>query len=271
MVRHRARTSHKAYRVRGWPVSTFVYLQALQHSHSTRCLHRAPSSQFCRLVERGKRHSNYETEVYWNDIGHCATRGSVRSARIRNVGLPAWGHRGRVEVYVADLRRYGLSRAHGSRASHKVGPGLKMSTCNHRNGKRWRRKGTSNPSTSRCSSAPWAAGGACRAIGKIRQSSRRETRQIPSSTSRRARSRSPLSPSWGRGGRRAPWKRRLLRRGLPDRTALRLATVVTMTDCVILRLQKSVQLLHEQSSFSEMLMSYLLVLLSHLAESVRRI
>ncbi|SRR6266566_7761073 len=51
---------------------------------------------------------------------------------------------------------------------------------------------------------------------------------------------------------------------------LRLATVATMTDCVIMRIEKSamVQVLHDQSSFSEMFMSYLLTRNSRVEEDL---
>ena len=51
---------------------------------------------------------------------------------------------------------------------------------------------------------------------------------------------------------------------------LRLATVATMADCVIVRIEKSamVQVLHDQSSFSEMFMSYLLTRNSRVEEDL---
>jgi CRP/FNR family cyclic AMP-dependent transcriptional regulator len=51
---------------------------------------------------------------------------------------------------------------------------------------------------------------------------------------------------------------------------LRLATVATMTDCVIMRIEKSamVQALHDQLSFSEMFMSYLLTRNSRVEEDL---
>jgi CRP/FNR family cyclic AMP-dependent transcriptional regulator len=51
---------------------------------------------------------------------------------------------------------------------------------------------------------------------------------------------------------------------------LRLATVTTMTDCVIMRIEKSamVKALHDQSSFTEMFMSYLLTRNSRIEEDL---
>jgi CRP/FNR family cyclic AMP-dependent transcriptional regulator len=51
---------------------------------------------------------------------------------------------------------------------------------------------------------------------------------------------------------------------------LRLATVTAMTDCVIMRIEKSamVKALHDQSSFTEMFMSYLLTRNSRIEEDL---
>ena len=84
---------------------------------------------------------------------------------------------------------------------------------------------------------------------------------MPSSTFRRARSRSASSPSRARRrSSRSTGSGDFFGEGCLNGQPLRVATVVAMTECVIMRLEKAaiVRVLHDEPKFSEMFMAYLL-------------
>jgi CRP/FNR family transcriptional regulator, cyclic AMP receptor protein len=110
-------------------------------------------------------------------------------------------------------------------------------------------------------SPPWMGGGPYRRIERIKRSSCRGIRRILCFTFRKARSKSALFLSKGRK-RSSQFMRRgiFFGEGCLTGQPRRLATVATMTESVIVRLEKAaiVRVLHDEPKFSEVFISYLL-------------